>query len=267
MPNWKMANMLVNGLISLEKDVKMCQYKEALTNEEWGKHYNISSLNNIINIINEGSVQPWAKELLRIIPEEAKCLEVGCGTGISTLWLAKNGRKAFALDYTQESVELVRVAADCLNLNVNVLQCDAICDLPFQMGEFDYIFQSGLLEHFETAKQIELLKNWGKYGKNMISMIPNASSVSYQVGKQMMEDAGTWEYGLEIPKVTLRCEFESAGYEVVKEYSIGSEWAIKFLPKDHELRQCFSNLLKKGIQLDEYMQGYLLVTIGKGLCK
>ena len=245
----------------------MCQYKKALTNEEWGRHYNINSLNNIINMINENSVQPWAEELLRIIPEGAKCLEVGCGTGISTLWLAKNGREVSALDYTKESVELVRAAADSLNLNVTVCQSDATCDLPFQIGEFDYIFQSGLLEHFDTGKQIELLKNWGRYGKNMISMIPNASSVPYRVGKKMMEDAGTWEYGLETPKVTLRCEFESAGYEVVKEYSIGSEWAVKFLTKDHELRKCFLNLLKRGFQLDEFMQGYLLVTIGKGLCK
>lgn len=262
-----MESILANGLFNLKRDIKMGQYKEALTNEEWGKHYNISSLNNVVNMINEDFVQPWAEELLRIIPEGAKCLEVGCGTGISTLWLAKNGRKTFALDYTQESVELVNAAAARLNLNVTVFQCDATRDIPFQIGEFDYIFQSGLLEHFETAEQIDLLKNWGKYGRNMISMIPNASSIPYQVGKRMMEDNGTWEYGLEIPKVTLRHEFESAGYEVVKEYSIGSEWATKFLPEDHELRKCFLDLLKRGFQLDEYMQGYLLVTIGKGLCR
>lgn len=243
----------------------MGQYKEALTYEEWGKHYNISKLDSVINMINKGSVQPWAEELLRIIPEGTKCLEVGCGTGISTLWLAKHGREAVALDYTQESVELVRMAAEHLGLNVIVYQCDATDALPFEEGQFDYIFQSGLLEHFETEQQIKLLKRWGRYGKYMISMIPNAASVPYRVGKKIMEEIGTWEYGLEIPKRSLQYEFESAGFQKIEEYSIGSEWAIKFLPKDHELRKCYLDLIKCGYKLDEFMQGYLLVTMGKGL--
>ena len=178
--------------------------------------------------------------------------------------MASNKVRAVALDYTESSVELVRAAAKELNLDdFQVVQADATQELPFERKQFDYIFQAGLLEHFEKQEQIELLKNWKKYGKYMISMIPNAASIPYRVGKQIMEKKGTWEYGLEIPKHSFIEEFEKAGIEVEKEYTIGSEWAQRFLPKGHYIRKVFKRMEKDGYNLDEFMQGYLLVTIGK----
>lgn len=243
----------------------MSMYKNSLSKEEWAKHYNIKNLESVIQSINNSSVQPWAEKLVDIIPVNAKCLEIGCGTGISSLWLAKQGRSVTALDYTEESIELVKMAANHLDLDIDVVKCDATKELPFKQGEFDYIFQCGLLEHFDTSTQINLLKKWGNYGKNMISMIPNAASLAYRVGKEIMERNGTWAYGLEIPKSSMRYEFEKAGFRGIEEYSIGSEWATKFLPNNHELRDSILNMLYKGMPLDDYLQGYLIVTIGKGV--
>ena len=96
----------------------------------------------------------------------------------------------------------------------------------------------------------------------MISMIPNASSVPYRVGKKIMEDNKTWEYGLEIPRHSLANEFVAAGIKNVKEYTIGTEWALSFLPKKHYVRKYYERLMKDGYNLDDIMQGYLLVTIG-----
>ena len=201
---------------------------------------------------------------MKICSNGASCLEIGCGTGISSLWLAKNGRDVTALDYTESSVELVKAAAEKLNLgNVDVIHCDATKELPFEEKQFDYIFQAGLLEHFETDEQVKLLRNWVKYGKYMISMIPNAASIPYRVGKQIMEDDGTWEYGLEIPKHSFKEEFTRAGIAVEKEYTIGTEWAQRFLRKRHYIKKFFAKLEKDGFNLEDFMQGYLLVTVGK----
>ena len=239
-------------------------FSEPLNKSGWSKHYNIESLNNVVNSVESCNVSVWSEELVKICPEGSSALEIGCGSGASSLWLAKNGRKATALDYTESSVELVRAAADKLGLtNINIVQSDATENLPFEEKQFDYIFQAGLLEHFETDEQIKLLHNWAKYGKYMISMIPNASSIPYRVGKQIMENNGTWEYGMEIPKHSFREEFTKAGITVEKEYTIGSEWAQKFLPKKHFIKKFFAKLEKDGYNLDDLMQGYLLVTIGK----
>lgn len=240
----------------------MGEIKEALDREGWSKHYNINKLNAVVESIRNENVQVWAKELLNICEDGSKCLEIGCGTGISSLWLAKNGRKVTAIDYTNESVELVNEAARKLSINLDVICCDAREPLPFEKRSFDYSFQAGLLEHFDLSQQIELLKMWSQYSKRIISMIPNAASLPYRVGKKIMEDNNTWPYGLEIPRHSMIESFVKAGIEVEREYTIGAEWALGFLPQDHYLRHYFELLVKDGYELEDYMQGYLLVTIG-----
>ena len=241
----------------------MCNYSEPLDKDGWSEHYNISSLHQVIDSIKDGTVQIWAKELCHIISENESCLEIGCGTGISSLWLAKHNRKACALDYTESSIELVNTAAKELGLTINTVVADATKELPFPDNAFDVIFQSGLLEHFSTERQIQLLRGWKRYCRRMVSIIPNAASLPYRVGKQIMEDNKTWEYGLEIPKHSMAKEFLLAGIEVEEEYSIGSEWALRFLPPRHSLRKMFAKLQRQGIDLDCIMQGYLMVTIGR----
>ena len=243
----------------------MIIYDKPLNNDEWSKHYNIELLNYVINCVKEGNVSIWSKELLGII-KGGSCLEIGCGSGMSSLFLAKNGANVTALDYTESSCELVKAAASKLEINsINIVNADATKDLPFNEKQFDYIFQAGLLEHFDIDKQIELLKNWSRYCKYMISMIPNKSSIAYRVGKKIMEDKGAWEYGLEVPKHSFIGEFEKANIDIIREYTIGDEWAELFLPKRHYVRKFYNKLRKDGFDLNDFMQGYLLVTIGK--CK
>ena len=242
----------------------MTNCSKPLDNKEWSAHYNINLLNGVVDSIASNSISIWSEELVKICSEGTSTLEIGCGSGTSSLWLAKNGRNVTALDYTESSVELVKSAAEKLGLtNVNVVHADATKNLPFAEKQFDYIFQAGLLEHFEIDEQVNLLRNWATYGKYMISMIPNASSIPYRVGKRIMENNGTWEYGLEIPKHSFKEEFVRAGITVEREYTIGSEWAQRFLPKRHYIRKFFAKLEKNGYDLDDLMQGYLLVTIGK----
>ena len=147
--------------------------------------------------------------------------------------------------------------------HLQAIQADATKPLPFQDKEFDVAFQSGLLEHFSTEQQIDLLKDWKRYCKTMISMIPNRASVPYRVGKHIMEEKGTWSYGKETPKHSMAYEFEMAGINVTKEYTIGTEWALSFLPKWHYIRKFYSKVKKQGYDLDDMMQGYLIVTVGK----
>lgn len=240
----------------------MGDYSKPLGNEGWSEYYNLNSLEQVINSIENGNVSIWTEELCKITSENAKCLEIGCGTGISSLWLSKHEREVTSLDYTESSIALVNAAAEKLNIALKTVQADATQELPFKKKEFDVIFQCGLLEHFSTEHQIELLKMWKGYCKQMISMIPNAASIPYRIGKQIMEASGTWGYGMEIPKHSLAKEFVLAGIEIEREYTIGTEWAMKFLPKYHYLRKVFNKLQKQGVNLDDLMQGYLLVTIG-----
>lgn len=239
------------------------KYDKPLTSDEWAKQANLKQLEKVINCIEKKEIQVWAEEICKIIPVGSKALEIGCGTGISSLWLANNGRNVTALDYTDESIELVRAAANKLHITINTLKFDATKELPFEKKEFDYAFQCGLLEHFDTDEQIRLLRLWSKNCKVMVSMIPNSSSIAYRIGKEIMEKNGSWQWGLEIPRKTLVREYRKAGYKNIREYSIGSEWALRFLPEGHYLKETINRLIKEDYDLDGMMQGYLLVTIGE----
>lgn len=236
--------------------------EKALTSEEWGKHYNLEFVDRIESDIRSNNVSCWTKEMLTLTEVGEKCLEIGCGTGMTSLYLAMHGRNVCALDYSDEVISLVSELKKRLGCNMNVKKVDAKNSLPFEENEFDVIFQCGLLEHFEKNERIQLLKNWGKAGKRMISMIPNASSIAYRVGKQMMEKNGTWEYGLELPQYSLKDEFMQAGFDVKAEYTIGAEHALNFLPKRHYLRKAIQKWISENECDDLCGQGYLLVTVG-----
>ncbi len=237
---------------------------EALSSDEWGHLYNMKLLKTVVESIQNETVSVWSKEVLRLTKEDDCVLEIGCGSGMSSLYLGKHGRNVTALDYSKESLALVHAAAVALGVEVNLTYADATAKLLFSDGQFDVAFQAGLLEHFQKTKRIELLKLWKPVCRTMVSMIPNAHSVAYRAGKSLQEKAGTWSYGLEIPQSSLWDEFHEAGYERIKEYTIGFEHALEFLPKEHYLRIALKRWFDEtGAESDICGQGYLLVTIGE----
>lgn len=133
----------------------------------------------------------------------------------------------------------------------------------YKEKQFDYIFHSGLLEHFNKQERIAMLKHWKKYCKYMISLVSNASCLAYRIGKKIMEENGTWNYGIENPLYTQIDDFQQAGYKVEKEYTIGIKHALNFLDSNHPLRISLENAIKNKEIQEDFMQGYLLVTIGK----
>ena len=76
-----------------------------------------------------------------------RVLEVGAGSGRDTLALAREGAKAFVLDYSPASLALVARQAREQNLPVHLVRADALA-MPFRDGAFDVVFHQGLLEHF-----------------------------------------------------------------------------------------------------------------------
>jgi ubiquinone/menaquinone biosynthesis C-methylase UbiE len=239
------------------------QSQRRLTSKGWAKHYNPAILHNLLQSIRERNLSYQTIEMLKLTHEGDKVLEIGCGTGQTSLYLSLNNRRTTALDFAKPSLQLVDLASQQLNCSVRTVFADASQKLPFVDEEFDIVFQAGLLEHFEKNERVNLLKLWGKVGKKMISIIPNAASIAYRTGKAEMEKNGTWEYGKELPQYSLFQEFFLAGFRVTNEYTIGENHALNFLPKKHYLRPALEKWQKEHMCDDNCGQGYLLVTIGE----
>lgn len=241
--------------------------KEALaqlSDIEWSKLYDHSLVDSIYRKIISGDLNAQDREMLKLSRENDKILEIGCGSGATTAYLAKSGRICTAVDFQEESLNLTNGLCEKLGCIVRTVKADARKQLPFPENEFDIAFQAGLLEHFERDERIEMLRLWKPCCKKMVSLIPNAASLAYRVGKGLMEKEGTWCYGKELPQYSMILDFEEAGYKVTQEYTIDEKNSLYFLPKGHYLKEAIEKWLTEiDICGDNCGQGYLLVTIGE----
>jgi len=242
------------------------KYK-SLESKQWGNLYNLDMLESLVKKIQNSTVSFWTNEMLSIAKKNncKRILEIGPGSGETALYLANAGYDVTVLDFSNEVIELIEVAATRIGCFIDTVLHDARLPLPFNNVNFDIIYSIGLMEHFSETVRIEMLKQWRHFANVVISMVPNAASLCYRLGKEQQEEQGTWIWGEENPLYTQMNEFILAHYEIKEEYTIGDLHSLSFLSENDELRKVMRRLLmvraKKGIS-DCFHQGYLLVTVG-----
>jgi ubiquinone/menaquinone biosynthesis C-methylase UbiE len=85
-----------------------------------------------------------------------KVLEVGAGTGRDSFPLIEMGAEVYQLDYSINSLMIMKRIAEEKHLRVFILGGDTF-QLPFANETFDIVFHQGLLEHFRPGKAEALL--------------------------------------------------------------------------------------------------------------
>jgi len=247
------------------------KYEDKLNADQWGDIFNIEKYAKaLIDSIEGKRYYTQTIEMLKIAQPNCKTLEIGAGSGQTSLCLARAGCEVTLLDFSEQALDLARYAAKKLGLSIKTVCADATKELPFQEKEFDVVFHAGLLEHFEPHERVTLLKHWRPFGKKHISMVPNAASLSYRIGKEIQENNGTWQWGRELPAYTQIKEFILSGFDVDDEYTSGELQSLNFLDKDNPLKALLSDLWNRRSQaglVDNFNQGYLLVTIGNNHAK
>lgn len=77
-----------------------------------------------------------------------RVLELGCGTGRHTLWLAEAGAQVVGVDVSQGMLTQARLR--CAGLNVQLQQQDLEQPLPWPAQSFDLIVSALVLEHLAS---------------------------------------------------------------------------------------------------------------------
>ncbi len=142
----------------------------------------------------------------------SRVLEVGAGTGRDSLELASRGAEVWTLDYSDESLRLIRVTA---GERVRIVCGDARA-LPFGNESFDIVFHQGLLEHFRRPLEI-LAENHRvlRRGGCLLVDVPQRYHY-YTAMKHALMAADRWFAGweTEFSAGELRALMEEAGFAV-----------------------------------------------------
>ena len=137
--------------------------------------------------------------------------DIGCGTGASTLTLARlTGAHITAVDFIQDFLDVLvnRAQVERLADRINPLCC-SMDDLPFRSPEFDVLWSEGAIYNIGFAKGIE---EWRRFLKPNGLLV--VSEISWTTGTRPGEIQSYWEH--EYPEIATPSEklrlLESTGY-------------------------------------------------------
>ncbi|HET6350427.1 MAG TPA: class I SAM-dependent methyltransferase [Candidatus Krumholzibacteria bacterium] len=143
-------------------------------------------------------------------------LEVGAGTGRDSLALARRGAHVVTIDYSDQSLRLIRGVA---GTELGIVCGDAL-SLPFADESFDIVFHQGLLEHFRQP--LELLRENNRVlrrGGYLLVDVPQRFHY-YTLLKHALMTVNRWFAGweTEFSARELSGLMRAAGFEVTGAY-------------------------------------------------
>jgi ubiquinone/menaquinone biosynthesis C-methylase UbiE len=258
------ANKFFIDLIHLRQGFpKEKKAAEKLDQEQWHKAMVGETIEQISNRIRTNNFAIWCRPLLERTSPGDSILELGSGTGELAAILSSYGRTVHLLDYSDKSINYAKELFSSLKLHGNYHVADILNDFPLGQNSVDWVFSSGVLEHFTDEQILSITKKSAAVAKKgVMSLVPNSLSLFYRIGKHAQEKSGQWSYGKEIPKLSMKHFFEQAGLHNVQEYSVGTYHALKFWGKNMpEIKDYLDTLTPN--ELRELNQGYLLFTYGE----
>ena len=103
-------------------------------------------------------VVPWLDAARRL--SESRILEIGCGTGSSTVALAEQGAKVIGIDIDQEALAVARVRSTVYGIPVELHSMNATEMVQaFRQESFDSIIFFASLEHMLIAERLAALRD------------------------------------------------------------------------------------------------------------
>jgi len=110
-----------------------------------------------------------------------KVLDLGCGSGVLSVALARNGADVTAVDLTENATKMARKNSILNKLNIKVVRSDAE-NMAFGDESFDYVMSWGVLHHTENTEKAfdEVSRILKPNGRGLI-MVYHKSSIFYYI--------------------------------------------------------------------------------------
>ena len=130
--------------------------KEERFHDEWAESVNVDEID--VTVFFEAAVMPENRRIMQWLGsiKGKKILELGCGLGEASSYLAMKGGNVVATDISAGMLNVASRLALKNGVNIDTVKCDAD-RLPFEDNQFDIVFCSDLLHHVDieiTAKEV-----------------------------------------------------------------------------------------------------------------
>lgn len=107
--------------------------------------------------IDRKRVVPWLNEIHKL--KGAAVLEIGCGTGASTVALCEQGARVTAIDANGQSLEVSKIRLGAYGLEADVRHINAEdISVVFEDRRFDLVIYFASLEHMTYRERIKSLR-------------------------------------------------------------------------------------------------------------
>lgn len=110
------------------------------------------------------------KAIMKYTPAGGRVLEVGCGSGLTSMLLSQTFYVT-ATDMDEEILDETENLASFHNFNLEVKKANVLA-LPFQEKAFHTVFSQGLLEHFLDSQIVTALKEQARVANTVIVDVP-----------------------------------------------------------------------------------------------
>ncbi len=202
-----------------------------------------------------------AQVIMGMVPGDARVLEAGCGSGMHSLAIAKLRRcEVTLLDFSPDAINYARRAFDRAGMQANF----EIGDVFAAQGapDHDLVFNSGVLEHYEFARQVKFLNGMKQRSRRYVFvLVPNRECYWYWVWRVQQAAAGRWPFGYEKPASEYRAAIEAAGLHYLGKAYFGAAAVLRFLATleglSPELRKTVEGIHATGI-VPEAQRSYLV---------
>ena len=179
-----------------------------------------------------------------------RALEVGSGPAHDSLPLAERGLEVHGVDWSRKGLDAGRRLYADEGYRLHAVCCD-IRDLPYRDGAFDFVWNGGVLEHFEDAdirKVLGEMRRVTRSGGTVLATVPNRFYFWYQAHLKWKRFRGReHQYGFEraLDAGHLAAQFRKVGFEDVNMTGIHLHPAPSFLiPKTGWATKIFARILR-----------------------
>lgn len=119
------------------------------------------------------------------LPAKSRILEVGCGTGRTSCYLAAQGHDVVGIDIRPDMIAKAKMRAETENLTLKFLEGDA-ASLPFPDESFDVILVESVSIFTDTRKALSeyyrILRSGGQlFDREMIQRKPMPPEISQEI--------------------------------------------------------------------------------------